>query len=35
MVPRLGLGTLRLYRPSIRKKMSVPVLLENYALIKV
>jgi hypothetical protein len=35
VVPGLGLGALRLCRPSIRKKMSILVLLEDYALIKV
>jgi hypothetical protein len=35
VVPGLGLGALLLCGPSIRKKMSIPVLLEDCALTKV
>jgi hypothetical protein len=35
VVPGLGLGALLLCGPSIRKKMSIPVLLEDYLLTKV
>jgi len=35
VVPELSLGAFLLCGPSIRKKMSIPVLLEDYSLIKV